>query len=86
MYEGQCWEFTKWPIAVESECKRYTFDMTDGIDKTHIVFTKERWPGVPLIPGTAQTEDGNINMRRGSILHWESTESKPNKSRRCIYK
>ena len=75
---GNFEEFTKWPIAVESKCKRCTVDATDRIDKTHSVFTKDRWPGVLPIPGAIQTEDGNLNLNellKGQ--HSPSTESKP---------
>jgi hypothetical protein len=27
-----------------------------------IVFVKDRWPGIPPIPGALQKEDGNVNL------------------------
>lgn len=43
----------------------------------YTVFTKDRWPGLPPIPGAMQAEDGNFNMNELLKGLAKSTESNP---------
>jgi len=39
------------------------------------VFVKDRWPGIPPIPGALQKEDGNVNL--SEVPSSQDAERKP---------